>query len=278
MTLAFDREGRLLAGTESPGRVFQHRCRRQAVRAARLRVQRNPHAAGRSEGRHLRARRSARRAAGDRRRRSRAPEPPSAPPIASVSTEIIVDRHRRSSSAARAAGPAADPAATPGPGDGRDLSASCRTARRISCGSRAKTRRTTSRSKPTAALLVATGNKGKIYRLAGDPHAADARRARQRAAGHGAAAGPRRTRRSSPRRTRARCCGCRPTRAERGTYTSDVRDAQTVATWGAIKWQRAAPAGTKRRDLDALGQYPHAGRDVERLEHRLRERRTGARS
>jgi hypothetical protein len=34
-------------------------------------------------------------------------------------------------------------------------------------------------------------------------------------------------------------------RAERGTYTSDVRDAQSVATWGAIKWQAAAPAGTK---------------------------------
>jgi hypothetical protein len=34
-------------------------------------------------------------------------------------------------------------------------------------------------------------------------------------------------------------------RAERGTYTSDVRDAQTVATWGAIKWQAQGPAGTK---------------------------------
>ena len=34
------------------------------------------------------------------------------------------------------------------------------------------------------------------------------------------------------------------TRADRGTYTSDVRDAQTVATWGAIKWQAVAPRGT----------------------------------
>ena len=36
-----------------------------------------------------------------------------------------------------------------------------------------------------------------------------------------------------------------PTRADRGTYTSDVRDAQTVATWGAIKWEAQAPAGTR---------------------------------
>src|SRR5688572_17645856 len=33
-------------------------------------------------------------------------------------------------------------------------------------------------------------------------------------------------------------------RADKGTYTSDVRDAQSVATWGAIKWQGQAPAGT----------------------------------
>ena len=36
-----------------------------------------------------------------------------------------------------------------------------------------------------------------------------------------------------------------PARADRGTYTSDVRDAQTVATWGAIRWQAPAPPGTR---------------------------------
>ena len=36
-----------------------------------------------------------------------------------------------------------------------------------------------------------------------------------------------------------------PARADRGTYTSDVRDAQTIATWGAIRWQAAAPQGTR---------------------------------
>ena len=34
-------------------------------------------------------------------------------------------------------------------------------------------------------------------------------------------------------------------RAERGTYTSDVRDAQTVAAWGTIRWRAQAPAGTR---------------------------------
>jgi hypothetical protein len=33
-------------------------------------------------------------------------------------------------------------------------------------------------------------------------------------------------------------------RAQRGTYLSDIRDAQSVATWGAIKWQGTVPAGT----------------------------------
>jgi hypothetical protein len=32
-------------------------------------------------------------------------------------------------------------------------------------------------------------------------------------------------------------------RADRGTYTSDVRDAQTVAQWGTIKWQETANGG-----------------------------------
>jgi hypothetical protein len=34
-------------------------------------------------------------------------------------------------------------------------------------------------------------------------------------------------------------------RADRGTFTSEVRDAQTVATWGVIKWQGLVPAGTR---------------------------------
>jgi hypothetical protein len=34
-------------------------------------------------------------------------------------------------------------------------------------------------------------------------------------------------------------------RAERGTYTSDVRDAQTVALWGTIKWEAITPGASR---------------------------------
>jgi hypothetical protein len=34
-------------------------------------------------------------------------------------------------------------------------------------------------------------------------------------------------------------------RAEKGTYESDVRDAQTVASWGAISWKASVPPGTR---------------------------------
>jgi hypothetical protein len=33
--------------------------------------------------------------------------------------------------------------------------------------------------------------------------------------------------------------------AERGTYTSDVRDGQTVSAWGVMKWGAALPSGTR---------------------------------
>jgi hypothetical protein len=36
-----------------------------------------------------------------------------------------------------------------------------------------------------------------------------------------------------------------PQRAPEGTYTSLVRDAQTVADWGTLSWRASAPAGTK---------------------------------
>ena len=113
---------------------------------------------------------------------------------------------------------------------------------------------------------MATGNKGKIYRLAGDPLQPTlvARANAQQVT----TLLPERDGRmlfatSNPGQG---CSGCRPTRADRGTYTSDVRDAQTVATWGAIKWQAADAGRHARRDLDALGQHPHAGRNLERLD------------
>jgi sugar lactone lactonase YvrE len=94
------------------------------------------------------------------------------------------------------------------------------------------------------AILIGTGNKGKIYRLAGDPLQPTllTRSTSQQvttllsdSAGRVAFAT------SNP----GKVFRLSPTRAERGTYTSDVRDAQTIATWGAIRWQAQVPAGTR---------------------------------
>jgi hypothetical protein len=96
---------------------------------------------------------------------------------------------------------------------------------------------------PDGSLLVATGNKGKIYRLAGDPvrvtlvARTDALQATALAA--------------DPRGGIA-CATANPGKllrlssgqAARGTYTSEVQDATTVSTWGALSWRGATPAGT----------------------------------
>jgi hypothetical protein len=92
-------------------------------------------------------------------------------------------------------------------------------------------------------LLVATGGKGKLYRLSGEPVVAtlvtraDAQQITALAEdGSGgvllAASNPGRVLRlsSAP--------------AASGTYVSDVRDTTTVATWGTLRWQATLPAGT----------------------------------
>ena len=96
-------------------------------------------------------------------------------------------------------------------------------------------------------LIVATGDKGKIYRLEGDP-ARPVLLARAPASqvtslyrdGRGrivfATANPGRVSRLTP------------DRAPRGTYESEVRDAQTVSSWGSISW-RGSTAGPNRIDV-----------------------------
>lgn len=96
---------------------------------------------------------------------------------------------------------------------------------------------------PSGSLLVATGAKGKLYRLSGDPvlatlvTRADAQQitaiADDGAGGIVLAA-------SNPGRLLRLSTKPAPT----GAYVSDVRDTSTVATWGAIRWQATLPAGT----------------------------------
>jgi hypothetical protein len=94
------------------------------------------------------------------------------------------------------------------------------------------------------AILIGTGNKGKIYRLAGDPlqpTLLTRSTAQQVTTLLSDSAGRVAFTTSNP----GKVFRLSPTRSERGTYTSDVRDAQTIATWGAIRWQAQIPAGTR---------------------------------
>jgi len=95
-------------------------------------------------------------------------------------------------------------------------------------------------------LLVATGNKGKIYRLAGEPARAtlvSRADAQQVTSALRDAKGAIWFSTSNPGKLFRLSAG----QATRGTYQSDIRDAETLATWGAISWRGSAPAGTAVR-------------------------------
>lgn len=95
---------------------------------------------------------------------------------------------------------------------------------------------------PDGALLVATGSKGKIFRLSGDPinPVLLARvPAQQTTMLH----------RAGDRTLLATAnpgllVAMSNTRATRGTYESDVKDARMVSSWGSISWRATTPPGT----------------------------------
>src|SRR5688572_18301711 len=91
-------------------------------------------------------------------------------------------------------------------------------------------------------LLVGTGTDGKIFRLSGNPARATllARAAARQVTALlrepsgrivGATSNP------------GKVFALSSTAARKGTYESDVRDAGTVATWGAIRWRASGRAG-----------------------------------
>ncbi len=93
-------------------------------------------------------------------------------------------------------------------------------------------------------LLVATGPKGKIFRVTGDPPqvalvgrapAQQVTRFLSRPSGETLLVT------SNP----GKLLRLAPGRAARGTYESDVRDTQTVSTWGAISWRGSTPPGSR---------------------------------
>jgi len=94
------------------------------------------------------------------------------------------------------------------------------------------------------ALIVGTGNRGKLYRLEGDPLRPTlvARApAQQVTAFHRDASGRLYYATANP----GKVFRLSPSRAPRGTYESDTRDAQMVATWGAISWRGTIPSGSR---------------------------------
>ena len=93
-------------------------------------------------------------------------------------------------------------------------------------------------------LLVGTGNRGRLFRLHGSP--AEASLVTRTTAQHVTAllrarSGSVLYATSNPGRL-VRLGGAPATG---GTYESDVRDAQTVSTWGVIRWRAATPIGAR---------------------------------
>ena len=96
----------------------------------------------------------------------------------------------------------------------------------------------------SGSLVVGTGRNGKLYSLTGDPATATLlmQASAQQVTGFArdakgnviyATSNPGKVFRLSPQR------------ASEGTYTSLVRDAQTVADWGTLSWRASVPAGSR---------------------------------
>ncbi|MBI3402619.1 MAG: hypothetical protein HY048_14465 [Acidobacteria bacterium] len=95
---------------------------------------------------------------------------------------------------------------------------------------------------PGGALVIGTGNKGKLYRLEGEPLRPTllARASAQQVTSfHRDARGRLYYATANP----GKLFRVSNERAPRGTYESEARDAQTVSTWGTITWHGTVPAG-----------------------------------
>ena len=241
VALAFDQKQQLLVGTGAPGRVFRVDAAGkgfllldttyQEVRAIRV----DP------KGVIYTAAQSARpQGAADSLTDAATPPPPVTPSIPNVSTEItsiaVVDS--TASSQATASLSAADRRSATGavfrvqpdglwdeiwvPRDDAPYDIAV---------------------EPDGSLLVGTGTRGKLFRLSGDPVTAVlvTRVPAQQATMLVRAADRTYVATANP----GMLMSLSSTRATRGTYESDVKDARLVSTWGVIAWRATAPAGTK---------------------------------
>ena len=240
ISLAFDREGRLIAGTETPGRVFQIDAAGKPFvlldspynEIHKLRVD--------PEGNIYVVALSGRPAPSTPATPPPTPAPEPPQPVASVSTEIV--SIAVVADAAPAGGQSTPPRPT-GPTTGALYRITPDGVWDLLWESREDMPYDVA-FEPNGTLLLSTGNRGKIYRLGGDPlqpTLITRANAQQVTALLPDAQGRTLIATSNP----GKVLRLSSTRAEKGTYTSDVRDAQTVATWGAIKWQALTPQGTR---------------------------------
>ena len=97
---------------------------------------------------------------------------------------------------------------------------------------------------PNGALIIATGNKGKLYRLEGEPlkpTLLTRASAQQVTAFHRDARGRLYYATANP----GKLFRVSTELATRGTYESEARDSQTVSTWGTISWHGTVQGGSR---------------------------------
>ncbi len=113
-------------------------------------------------------------------------------------------------------------------------------------------------------LIVATGNRGKLYRLEGDPLQPTllaTAGGQQVTALHRDARGQLNYATANP----GKVYRLSAQRASKGTYDSATLDAGMVSSWGSISWRGSTPRGSTHRDFDAVRQLGRAKRHLERV-------------
>ena len=236
------RTGELIAGTESPGRVFRidaagkafvlldspfreiHALRLAAdgtiYAAARERARRRPEPIAppsplAEPSRRRSLRRSRRRSPACRSWKARSPRAPRRPPAART-------RRRRAAARSTASGPTASGTRSGRPADDAPYDLDRRGRRQPAGRHRARRARSSGcRGDPARATLLARAAARQVTALLREPSGRIV----------GATSNP------------GKVFALSSAAARRGTYESDVRDAGTVATWGAIRWRASRRAG-----------------------------------
>ena len=250
VSMTFDAERQLVVGTESPGRVFRIDADNRPFLLLDTNLQEVRALRTDGRGRIYVAAQARRPGSGDGGDSPAAADAPRAQPVASVSVSITA------MSVVETATPV--PAAPAGRADaGAILGAIFR----IDADGTSDRIWDSPDDAPydlavldDSALLVATGNRGKLFRLSGDPVRATllGRVPGQQAVQLLRAAGGTLVATSNA----GALVRIDDRHAERGTYVSDVRDARTSARWGAVSWRATTPAGSRAEVSTRSGNTP----------------------